>query len=138
MTEKPIRPIAALFLLVALYDGLLGAAFLVAPSTVFQLAAVAPPNHVAYVQFPAALLIIFALMFVAIARKPVANRHMIIYGVLLKLSYCGLAFWYWFSTDIPGLWKPFAVIDLVTAVLFGWVYGMLRGAAAHESTAAGQ
>ncbi len=55
-------------------------------------------------------------MFIAIARNPVANREMIVYGILMKLSYSGLVFWYWFSTDIPGLWKPFAVIDLVMAV----------------------
>lgn len=134
MNEKPfdvqityqlIRPIAALFLLVALYDGVLGLAFFAAPAALFRLADVPPPNHFGYVQFPALLLIVFALMFVAIARDPVANRGMIVYGILLKLSYSGLVFWYWFSTGIPGLWKPFAVIDLATALLFGWVYTTL-------------
>ena len=38
------------------------------------MAEVTPPNHWAYVQFPAALLVIFGLMFVAIAQDPVANR----------------------------------------------------------------
>ena len=44
----------------------------------------------------------FALMFIAIARNPVANRGMIVYGILLKLSYCGLVFWYWFGAVAPG------------------------------------
>jgi hypothetical protein len=47
-----IRP---LFWLAALYDGVLGAVFLAAPSWVFTQFNVAPPNHLAYVQFPAAL-----------------------------------------------------------------------------------
>jgi len=128
MNEKLIRPIAALFLLIALYDGGLGLAFLAAPAAIFRLADVPPPNHFGYVQFPALLLIVFALMFIAIARNPVANRGMIVYGILLKLSYCGLVFWYWFSTGIPGLWKPFALIDLVTALLFAWVYTTLGSA----------
>jgi hypothetical protein len=122
---KANRPIAALFLLAALYDGALGAAFLVAPAWVFQQADVTPPNHWAYVQFPAALLLIFALMFAAIARDPLSNRNLIVYGILLKVSYCGIAFWYWLTAGIPGLWKPFAVIDLVMAILFAWAYGAL-------------
>jgi hypothetical protein len=119
---KATRPIRALFLIAAVYDGALGAIFLIAPGPVFQWANVTPPNHWAYVQFPAALLIIFALMFVAILSNPTGNRSLIVYGILLKLSYSGIAAWYWFTAGIPGLWKPFAVIDLVMAGLFVWSY----------------
>jgi hypothetical protein len=122
---KTTRSIAALFLIAALYDGGLGAAFLLAPGLVYRLGDVPPPNHWAYVRFPAALLLIFALMFVAIARDPIKNRDLIIYGFLLKLSYCGMVFWYWFTAGIPDLWKPFAVIDLVMAALFLWSYQVL-------------
>jgi len=114
-----------LFLIAALYDGGLGAAFLLAPGMVYRLGDVTPPNHWAYVQFPAALLLIFALMFAAIARDPIKNRDLIIYGILLKLSYCGMVFWYWFTAGIPNLWKPFAVIDLVMGALFVWSYRVL-------------
>src|SRR4051794_10854513 len=122
---KATRFIEVLFLISALYDGTLGAIFLIAPGPVFQWANVTAPNHWAYVQFPAALLIIFGLMFAAIARNPAGNRNLIVYGVLLKLSYCGIASWYWFTAGIPGLWKPFAVIDFVMAVLFLWGYWAL-------------
>jgi hypothetical protein len=115
---KTNRPISALFLVAALYDGVLGAAFLITPAWIFEQAGVTPPNHWAYVQFPGALLLIFAWMFAAIARDPVANKNMIIYGILLKISYCGVAFYHWFTAGIPGLWKPFALIDLVMLVLF--------------------
>jgi hypothetical protein len=122
---KTTRAISALYVVVALYDGLLGAAFLCAPEAVYRLSGVTPPNHWAYVQFPAALLIIFALMFVAIARNPVQNRNLVVYGILLKLAYCSLVFWYWFADAVPNLWKPFAIIDLITALLFIWVYRTL-------------
>jgi len=79
---------------------------------------VSEPNHFGYVQFPAALLIIFAFMFAAIARAPSANRKLIVYGIFLKLSYCTVAFGYWFTEGIPGIWKPFAVFDLVFLALF--------------------
>lgn len=122
---KTTRAISALYVVVALYDGLLGAAFLCAPKAVYRLGGVTPPNHWAYVQFPAALLIIFALMFVAIARNPVQNRNLVVYGILLKVAYCSIAFWYWFADGVPNLWKPFAIIDLVTALLFVWCYRAL-------------
>jgi hypothetical protein len=86
---------------------------------------VAPPNHLAYVQFSAALLNIFGLIFANIARDPIANRSQIIYGILLKVAYCGLAFYYWATEAIPWIWKPFAVIDLVMGVLFVIAYASL-------------
>ena len=119
------RAISVLYWLVALYDGILGAAFLLAPGEVYRMAGITPPNHWAYVQFPAALLVIFSLMFVAIARNPVPNRNLVIFGILLKVAYCSLAFWYWFADGIPTIWKPFAVIDLITALLFVWCYRAL-------------
>ena len=65
------------------------------PARVFRMADVTPPNHWAYVQFPAALLLIFAWMFFAVARQPVGNKGLIVYGILLKAAYCGITFWYW-------------------------------------------
>ncbi len=114
--------VRVLFAIAAAYDGVLGLTFLLVPNYPFEFFQVAPPNHLGYVQFPAALLLIFALMFLAIARDPVGRRDLIPYGFLLKAAYCGLAFSYWLAQDIPGMWKPFAVIDIVMAALFAWAY----------------
>ena len=114
--------IPPLFWLAALFDGLLGLAFLAVPGQLFDLCQVTPPNHLGYVQFPAALLLIFGLMFVAIALDPVGRRQLIVYGVLLKVAYCSVAGFHWAATGIPGLWKPFVVIDLVMGLLFVWAY----------------
>jgi hypothetical protein len=121
--------VSPVFWIAAAYDGILGALFLAAPGWVFERLEVEPPNHVAYVQFSAALLIIFALIFARIARDPVAQRDQIIYGILLKTAYCGLAFYYWTTIDVPWIWKPFAVIDLVMGVLFVIAYFSLSAAA---------
>jgi hypothetical protein len=127
---KSTSLITALFLMAALYDGVLGAVFLVAPGEVFRIADVTPPNHWAYVQFPAALLLIFGWMFFAIARYPVQNKGLIVYGILLKAAYCGITFWYWASAGIPTMWKPFAVTDLIMAALFFWSYRTLSAPSA--------
>lgn len=110
--------IKILFLVAALYDGILGVAFIVAPGAIFAMYGVEPPNHMAYVQFPAFLLIIFAVMFYRVAMDPVANRDLILYGCGLKVAYSGLAFWYELTTGIPSMWIPWAWADLVFLVLF--------------------
>jgi hypothetical protein len=118
--------ISTLFVIAALYDGLLGSAFLFGAEAVFTRFGVTPPNHFGYIQFPAALLIVFAIMFMAIAIDPVRNRNLIPYGVLLKVSYCGVVLSYWLTTDLPGMWKPFCICDLVFLVAFAWAWATIR------------
>jgi len=124
-----MRPIRVLFLVAALYDGILGIAFLIAAPGLFEWVGITPPNHFGYVHFPAALLIVFALMFLAIARSPVANHSLVPYGILLKVSYCAVAFFHWFAAGIPFIWKPFAIADLVFLALFFWAYSVLKKSA---------
>ena len=112
----------ALFVAAALYNGLLGLAFLFAGGDLFRWFQVTPPNHFGYVHFPAAVLIVFALMFLAIARNPQANRNLIPYGMLLKVAYCSVVFYHWFTAGIPNLWKPLAIFDLGFLALFVWAY----------------
>jgi hypothetical protein len=132
---KTPRWIPILFGLSAAYDGILGLLFLVAPGYPFERFAVTPPNHLGYVQFPAALLLIFGLMFVKIALDPVRHRGLIVYGILLKVAYCTVSGWHWLSTGIPGMWKPFTVIDLVMGVLFVWAYAILGKPVGHAPRA---
>lgn len=121
-TEKAIR---ALFWFAGFYDGVLGAIFLAAPAAVFDWFRVTSPNHFGYVRLPAALILVFALMFIAVARDPRRNRNLIPYGILMKAAYCGVVFGYWFGQGIPGFWKPFAVVDVAFALLFFQAWKML-------------
>jgi hypothetical protein len=124
--------ISVLFYLSAIYDGILGVAFLVAAPAIFAWSQVTPPNHWGYVQFPGALLIIFALMFLAVAKNPVENRGLICYGILLKIAYCAIVFYYWIVSGLPDIWKPWAIADLVFLTLFIWAYRKLGAAAAKK------
>lgn len=132
-TERAIR---LLFWLAGLYDGILGAAFLIAPAALFDYSRITPPNHFGYVQFPAALLIIFALMFFAVAAAPRRNRNLVPYGILLKVAYCGVVVGYWFGQGIPDMWKLFAVSDAVFALLFFWAWRMLGEVEADQNAPA--
>lgn len=114
--------IAGLYTLAALYDGVLGLFFLFAGEHVFKWCGVTPPNHPGYVQFSAALLIVFAIMFIAIAVQPLRNRNLIPYGILLKTAYCGVVLFHWLTADLPNMWKPFCIADLIFLVLFVWAW----------------
>lgn len=119
-----ITMVKGLFLVAAIYDGVLGLIFLVQPGLAFELFDVVPPNHFAYVQFPAILLMIFAAMFLRVARDPVPNRFIMLYGIALKTGYSGLAFYYELTTGVSDMWIPWAWADLVFLVLFfiSWRY----------------
>jgi hypothetical protein len=119
--------IRVLFLIAALYDGVLGVAFLFGSGGIFDWLGVTPPNHPGYAQFPAAILLIFTLMFLAVAMNPVKNRGLIPYGMLLKVAYCSVVFFHWFTSGIPGMWKPFALLDVGFFFLFAWALVALRG-----------
>jgi hypothetical protein len=129
---KTKTQVSLFFLVAAIYDGVLGGAFLIAPKTLFEWFKVTPPNHYGYVHFPAALLIVFALMFLNIALKPISNRRLIPYGIGLKVSYCAVVFWHWFGGGIPNIWKPFAICDVAFIILFFLAYVYLAGAE-HQS-----
>ena len=79
---------------------------------------VAPPYHMAFVQFPALLLILFAIMFYRVAMNPVGNREFILYGCGLKGSYCLLVLLHGLTSGISSMWIPWAWADLVFLALF--------------------
>lgn len=114
------RAISIIFWASGIYDGVLGLIFLLTPAAMFARFGVTPPNHWGYVQFGAALLLIFGIMFVQVALEPAPNRNLIPYGILLKVAYTGTVFGYWFTSGLPDMWKPFAVLDAIFAVLFAW------------------
>jgi hypothetical protein len=112
-----------LFAIAGVYDLAIGVAFVGFGPQIYDAAGVPPPNHWAYIRFAALLLVIFGIMFLAVAYAPVANRNLIPYGVLLKLSYVVVVVYYWVrSGDVPMLFKPFAAIDAVMLVLFLLAY----------------
>jgi hypothetical protein len=117
-----IRLVKGLFVIAAIYDGVLGLLFLFKPGFAFELFEVVPPNHFAYVQFPAILLLIFAAMFWRVAQDPLGNRFIMLCGVALKTGYSGLVFYYMLTTGVSQMWVPWAWADLVFLVLFLWAW----------------
>ena len=110
--------IRALFGVAGVYDGVLGLAFVCCPYALFSALEVTPPNHGAYARFPAALLVLFAVMFFRIAYRPLQGRELMLYGAGLKLAYISTVFAYALTTGIPSVWQYFAAADVVFLLLF--------------------
>ncbi len=121
--------IRVIFLIAGLYDFFIGLAFLVSGPQIFDATSVPHPNHWGYIQFAALLLMTFGLMFFAIAVRPHGNRNLIPYGILLKASYVGIVSYYWATSAVPMLFKPFAVIDALMLFLFVTAYRSLSSSA---------
>lgn len=117
---KSLTPVRWLYSLASLYETVLGLAFLVAAPRIFQAVNITPPNHWGYIHFAAGVLVIFGLMFLSIARRPVQNRNLVVYGILLKVCYVLTVCWHWYAGGVPNMWKYFAGIDALLAVAFFW------------------
>ena len=117
---KSLTLVRVLYVVASLYDLVLGLAFIVAAPAIFSAAGIVPPNHWGYVHFAAGLLVVFALMFLSIARQPVENRNLVVYGILLKVCYVLTVCWHWYAGGIPAMWKYFAVVDALFGVAFFW------------------
>jgi len=115
-----------LFVVAGLYDGLLGFAFLLFGPALFRFYEVTPPNHFGYIKFPALMLITFSAMFFQIASDPRRYRHMIPYGMALKVAYAGSVFYYMVKGGVPEMWIPFAWADSAFLVAFAVAWLGLR------------
>jgi len=122
--------IRILFLICGVYDLTIGVAFLGFGPSIFEAAEVAAPNHWGYLQFAAALVGIFGLMFLAVAAFPAKNRNLVFYGILFKTSYVAVASYYWAAEGIPWIFKPFVFIDGLMLLLFIAAWRVLHTAKA--------
>ncbi|HVU32955.1 MAG TPA: hypothetical protein VHE61_05950 [Opitutaceae bacterium] len=132
---KSLTTVRVLYVIASAYDALLGFAFLVAAPAIFAATGITPPNHWGYIHFAAGILVIFGMMFLMIALRPVENRNLVVYGVLLKICYVATVCWHWYAGGIPDLWKYFALADALFAVAFIWSLVPLEMAAAEPNDA---
>ena len=120
-----MKAIKTLFFVCGLYDTILGAAFLLFAKPLFQCLNLIPPNQWSYLSFGAAVLIIFGIMFFQIAKNPAANRNLIVYGMLLKIAYCGTVIGVALLATLPTIWAVFGVLDFLFLVGFVVAYRKL-------------
>ena len=110
--------IRGVFAVAGIFDLFVGLLFLVFGGRIFDVYGITRPNHPGYIEFPALLLLVFGVLMIHISRNPARYRSFMWYGMGLKASYAGVVFYHLLAADIPFMWVPFAVMDLVFLVLF--------------------
>lgn len=115
MRTEWVKP---LFVIAAIYDVVLGVGFAVGFKSILPRFGVDLPNHDAYLQLPAALIAIFGVGFWYVSRDPARNRDLIRIGALLKLAFSGIVLGHYAMGNMPPMWVPFAVADLVFLAAF--------------------
>lgn len=113
-----LKAIKSLFIISALYDFILGVIFLLGFRQIYHCFNIVLPNHDGYVQFGAALVAIFGVGFWFVAQDPQRNRDIVKMGILLKVSYSGVVFYHAALGNLPGMWLPFAWLDIIFLIFF--------------------
>jgi len=118
----------AFFLVAALYDIILGAAFLIAGESILTAIGMTLPPHIAYIQLAAIFILVQGLSYWLVYRDPLGNLGIVRIGVVYKAAYAGLAAWYLILGTLPSVFFiPWAIIDL--GFLVGFVLFLRKAAA---------
>jgi hypothetical protein len=106
-------------LLAALYDGLLGLAFLFFMGPIFRALGVEFAADPVYAQLAAGMTAIMGLGFYLAWRDPLVNGDIVLMGAVYKAFYVLLAIYTQIRGQIPhGVFLLFAVIDVMFFVVF--------------------
>jgi hypothetical protein len=97
----------------AIYDIALGLLFLLAYRPIFGQFGVTLPNHPAYIQFGAAMVAVIGVGFWYVALAPERNRDILKLGLLVKVAYTVIVFGYALKGQMPAMWLPMGVVDLI-------------------------
>jgi hypothetical protein len=120
------------FLVAALYDMLLGVAFVVLGEQILGAIDMELPPHIAYIQLAAVFIFVQGFSYLLAFLDPLGNLGIVRVGIAYKAAYAGLALWYLAIGALPSVFFiPWAIIDL--GFLVGFVL-FLRAAARGSAT----
>ncbi len=127
MTESRLKYYKGLFLLVAVYDLILGIVFMFFSKSTFELLGIPEklPEFDGYLTLIGVYVLILGVAYYLIYRGDLyKNRDLILIGVLYKLGYCAVTFYYFIIGDIPHILflGLFGVIDLIMFILMAECY----------------
>lgn len=118
-----------LFVLAAVYDVVLGAAFFLLSRPIFNYLIIPLPENLAYVQLCGAFVLAQGVGYWYIAQNMVRNVDLAKVGILCKVAYTGIAAYYLIIGQLPHIiFAVFAACDLVFAIVFLRFVGLAREA----------
>lgn len=115
------------FFIAAVYDIVLGLAFLFAHPWLYGALGLALPTEPAYLHTAAAFVLVQGIMYVLVWGDMVRNRDLALAGAIYKAAYASVAFYHWTLGDLPHpLFGLFGIIDVGFLLLFVAFLGAVR------------
>lgn len=109
------------FLVAAVYDLALGAAFFFLHGPILEWLGMTPPPHVAYIHLSAVFVFVQGLGYWLVWADPLANLGIVKVGVAYKAGYAGLAAYYLATDQIPAMFFAwFGLFDFLFFLGFVW------------------
>ncbi|MGZ8563620.1 MAG: hypothetical protein ACXWWU_08380 [Candidatus Limnocylindria bacterium] len=110
------------FMVAALYDLVLGAAFFFAYEPIWELLELELPNNTAYIHLTAAFVFVQGVGYAIVAQNPAANRGIVQMGIAYKLAFAGLSFYYFAIGELlHPTFLVFGILDVLFLIGF-WVF----------------
>lgn len=107
------------FMVAAGYDFILGASFFLFYRTIYSLFDIQLPNNLAYLQLAAAFAFVQGLLYYYVFLNMERNVDIVKVGVVYKIAYTGVAFYYWAIGGLPHpIFALFGFLDLIFIVFF--------------------
>jgi hypothetical protein len=120
------------FLIAAVYDLFLGAAFFVLYGPLFEVLGIALPNNISYIHLTAAFVFVQGLGYWFVYQDPAANRGIIKLGVAYKFAFAALGFYYLAIGELlHPVFLAFSVLDLLFLIGFVMFLRRFGGSEAH-------
>lgn len=112
------------FLISSIYDVVLGVLFFLFYKPVFNFLNITIPSHPEYLQMSAAFVMVLGIGYFFVYRNIARNRDLWKLGILYKITYSLLIFYYYFILHTANItFLYFAFIDVIFVVLFLMLYG---------------
>lgn len=122
MSESRLKYYKGLFLLVAIYDIILGIIFMFFSKSTFEFLSIPEklPEFAGYLTLIGVYVLILGIAYYLIYKGDLQkNRDLILIGLLYKLGYCGVTFYYYIIGDLPHILflAFFGFIDFIMFLL---------------------
>jgi hypothetical protein len=108
-----------LFLVAALYDAILGAAFFLLYQPIYRMLGAELPANPAYLHLSAGFVFVQGIGYWFVFRNMMRNTDLVLVGVIYKVIYTGVVFYYMLIGQLPhATFAWFAVCDILFIVGF--------------------
>lgn len=105
------------FIVVGVYDVLLGGAFACFYKDIYAYLNIVLPNHPGYIYVPALFIIIGGIGEFLIAKNPLRNVDLAIVRLLMKLSFALVVFYSYFRFGVPPIFMLISAASIVGVVV---------------------